>query len=139
MSVNAIHGKNAVVYLGITTGGAAIVIGEQVDYEITTKPTFVDTTTLPNASGIVWNTQVKGPIGWAGKLTGKFDPTNVSLWTAAVLDTVVNLYLYPQASAPTHYYYGTVFVTLPTAIAGGVKKEITTAVTLDGNGVLSTN
>lgn len=139
MSVNAIHGKNAVVYLAKAAAGAAVAIGEQVDYEITMKDTFVDTTTLPNAPGVVWENQVKGPKGWDGKLTGKFDPTNTALWDAAVLDSAMNFYLYPQASVTTTYYYGSVFVTLPTVLAGGVKKEITTACTLSGNGVLSKN
>jgi hypothetical protein len=135
MSVNAIHGKNAIVYLGST----ASAVGEQVDYDITMTESFADTTTLPNATGIVWSTRVKGPIGWDGKLAGKFDPTSTALWDLAMLDTAVNMYLYPSASAMTKYYYGTCFITLPTLLAGGAKKDITNAVTMHGNGALSRN
>jgi hypothetical protein len=135
MSVNAIHGMNAIIYLGTT----AVVVGEQVDYDLTMAPSFADTTTLPNAAGAVWNTQVKGPMGWAGKLSGKFDPTSTALWDLAISASAANLYLYPSASSMTKYYYGTAFVSLPTLLSGGVKKDITNAVTLDGTGVLSHN
>lgn len=135
MSVNAIHGKNAIVYLG----SAAVAVGEQVDYAINMSESFADTTTLPNASGVVWETKVKGPIGWNGKLTGKFDPTSTALWDMALLDAAQNMYIYPSASSMTRYYYGTCFVTLPTLLDGGVKKDITNAVTLTGNGALSKN
>ena len=135
MSVNAIHGKNAVVYLG----SAAVAVGEQVDFAITMTDSFADTTTMPNATGAVWETQVKGPKGWSAKLTGKFDPTSVALWDLALSDSATNFYLYPQAASPTRYYYGSVFVTLPTLIDGGVKKEITNAIALNGNGALSRN
>lgn len=135
MSVNAIHGKNAVIYLGST----AVAVGEQVDYAITMKDSFADTTTLPNAAGVVWETSVKGPKGWEGKLAGKFDPTSAALWDLALSDSATNFYLYPQASAPTRYYYGTAFVTLPNLLDGGVKKDITNAVMLTGNGALSAN
>lgn len=100
---------------------------------------FADTTTLPNATGIVWDTKVKGPIGWNGKLAGKFDVTSTALWDMAIGDAASNFYLYPQASAMTRYYYGTCFVTLPTILSGGVKKDITNAVTLTGTGALSKN
>lgn len=141
MSVNAIHGKNAVLYLGsaASPGGLASPIGEQVDYDITMKDSFVDTTTLPNAAGVVWETQVKGPKGWDAKLTGKFDQTSTALWDAALLDAAVSFYLYPNAVAMTRYYYGTCFVTLPTLISGGTKKDLTNAVTLGGTGALSRN
>ena len=137
MSLNAIHGKNAIVYMGTTSGGAAVVLAEQVDYAIAMTETFVDTTTLPGATGTVWGTQVKGPVGYKGTLAGKFDPTSIALWDAAILDGTVNFYLYPQASQLGRYYYGTAFITLPTVIAGGVKKEITNAVNMTGNGALN--
>ena len=139
MSVNAIHGKNAILYLGKAASGAASPVAEQVDYTITMKDSFVDTTTLPNAAGPVWETQVKGSKGWDCKMTAKFDPTSTALWDAALLDAAMNFYLYPTATGMTQYYYGTAFVTLPTLIAGGVKKEITNALTLSGTGVLSKN
>ncbi len=135
MSVNAIHGKNAILYLG----SSAVAVGEQVDYDITMKDSFVDTTTLPNAAGVVWETQLKGPKGWAGKCTGKFDTTSTALWDLAIADGATNMYLYPSASSMSKYYYGSTFVTLPTLLAGGVKKDITNAVTLSGTGVLSHN
>ena len=135
MSVNAIHGKNAVVYMGST----AVAVGEQVDYAINMTDSFADTTTLPNAAGVVWETKVKGPIGWNGKLAGKFDPTSTALWDMALSDSAVNFYLYPQASTPTRYYYGTCFVTMPTLLDGGVKKDITNAVMMNGQSALSRN
>ncbi len=139
MSVNAIHGQNAIVYLGQAAAGAAKAIGEQVDYDLTMSESFADTTTLPNATGIVWESKVKGPVGWAGKLSGKFDPTSTALWDAAIITGAVNMYLYPDAAAMTRYYYGTCFITLPTIAAGGVKKDITNAVNLNGTGTLSRN
>jgi hypothetical protein len=135
MSVNAIHGKNAIIYLG----SSAAMVGEQVDYDITMTSSFVDTTTLPNATGAVWNTQVKGPMGWAGKCAGKFDPTSHALWDLAISDSATNFYLYPSASSMTKYYYGTAFVSLPTVLSGGVKKDITNALALTGTSELSYN
>ena len=136
MSVNSIHGKNAVLYLG-AAGAAVAAIADQVDYDITTTPSFADTTTIPNASGIVWQTQVKGPIGWAAKMSGKFNPTSHALWDLTVSESACDFYLYPSAGSPLNYYYGSAFVTMPTVIAGGVKAEMTNALNLSGNGTLS--
>ncbi len=135
MSIKTIHGKNAVLYLG----SPAVAIGEQVDYTITMKDAYVDTTTLPNAAGVVWETQIKGTKGWDVKFTGNFDTTSTALWDAALLDTAQNFYLYPTAVTMTAYYYGQGFVTLPTLIAGGIKKALTNAMSLAGTGVLSKN
>lgn len=140
MGVNAIHGKNAYLMLATASGGAATnVSAEQVDYNITLTDSYAETTSLPGAAGTVWETYVKGPIGWGGKISGNFDPTSTSLWDASLADAAMNFYLYPQASAMTRYYYGTAFVMLKPVIDGGVKKHVTNAADLKGTSVLSRN
>jgi hypothetical protein len=138
MGLNAISGKNAIVYLA-GTGTSAIAMSEQTDYQLDLVDTFVDVTSLPNATGMVWNTQIKGSLGWTGKLSGNFDTTTTNLWDASVSGSAMNMYLYPSASTMTAYYYGTTFVTLKPILSGGVKKAITNAVDLNGTGTLSRN
>ena len=133
MSITSIHGKNAVLYLGIPT---AVPLATQTDYEITHKDALVDTTTLPNSVGVVWGNQVKGVKTWDCKFNGMFDLSSVQLWDAALSDSAANFYLYPTATNMANYYYGTGFVTMPTVIKGGIKAALTNSMMLAGNGPL---
>lgn len=126
-----IHGKGAIAYLG-AVGAAAIQIGEQVDYSIDFDMALVDTTSL----GLLWKVFVKGLMGYSGTLAGNFDPSSVQLWNASTSTVAEKFYLYPQASVPTSYYYGTVWVQLTKILAGSMTAKASNGVKLTGNGPL---
>jgi hypothetical protein len=105
---NAIHGKDAVIYISPGTG-AAVPIGEQMSWSIDYDQPLVNVSPLANS----WNNFVKGMSGWTMSFGGNFDKSNKTLWTASIGSTKSNVYVYPiGASAPTQYYYGTGWVTL---------------------------
>lgn len=135
MGLLAIHGKNAIIYLG-GTSATAIPVAEEVDYDLNLTDSFAETSSLNQT----WETYVKGMIGWTGKITGNFDPTSLNLWDASLSGSAQNLYLYPiGATSMTQYYYGTAFVMLKTLLSGGTKKAITNSIDLKGTGALSRN
>ena len=131
---NAIHGKSAVVYLG-AAGGAAINIGDQLDWSIDMDMATVDVTPLNNT----WKYFVKGLMGWTAAISGNFDPQSSQLFTASTSSVVENFYLYPQASSPTAYYYGTVWVQLGKVIAGSTTAKASNSIKLTGHGTLNTH
>lgn len=112
---NAIHGKNAIIYVSPGTG-AAVPLGEQVDWSIDFEQPLVDVTPL-NSGG--WKNFVKGLMGWTLTCSGNFDNTSKTLWNAATGNGKSNIYLYPLgASAMGQYYYGTGWI-VPAKLAAG--------------------
>lgn len=131
---NAIHGKSAVIYLG-ANGGAAVNIGDQLDWSIDMDMATVDVTPLNNT----WKYFVKGLMGWTAAISGNFDTTSNQLFAASTSSVVENFYLYPQASTPTSYYYGTVWVQLGKVVAGSTTAKASNNLKLTGHGTLNTH
>lgn len=129
-----IHGKSAVVYLG-AAGGVPINIGEQIDWSIDFDMALVDTTPLTNT----WKTFVKGLQGYTGSFSGNFDTVSTQLWLASVSTVAEKFYLYPQASVPTAYYYGTAWIQLTKIAAGSTTSKASSGFKMTGTGVLSFN
>lgn len=130
----AIHGKNAKVLLS-PGSGAAVEVSEQVEYSIEMDGDFQDVTALQAS----WDSNVKGTMKWSGTLSGNFDTASQTLWSAATSTQTCNFYLYPQVSVATRYYYGTCWVKLNRAIAGGSKAKASSGVQLIGDGQLAVN
>ncbi len=129
-----IHGKSAVIYVG-ANGGAATLISEQVDWSIDFDSAFVETTPLNQ----IWKQSVKGLMGFTGSFNGNFNPSQNTLFTASISSVVENFYLYPQASTPTAYYYGTAWVQLGKVAAGSTTAKASSSFKLMGYAALNTN
>lgn len=128
---NHIHGKNAVVYLA-PGSGAAINLAEQVAWSLTLDFDLADVSQLGDA----WASAVRGLGKWSGKLDGNFNIADQTLWSAATATVPSNFYLYPQGTSGT-YYYGTVWVKLPTLVAGSTTGKAATSVAITGDASLS--
>lgn len=129
--MSAIHGAGAIVYLS-PGSGVAIPLLEQTDYAIELDADIQDTTSL----GSSWGSGVRGQNRWSGSLEGNYDTTSNNLWLAGTNVTPQRLYLYPDRTVPTCFYYGLCYVTLGSAISGGVSSKASTSATITGNGEL---
>jgi hypothetical protein len=128
-----IHGAGAVIYLSADSGSAAIPLAEQVNYSIELDADIQDASAL----GSVWGSSVKGMNKWSGSCDGNFDTGSKTLWTAGTSATAVKMYLYPLATSPTLYYYGSCFVKLGKVISGGVAAKSTSGFSFTGQGELA--
>ena len=134
MPSNAIHGKAAIVYVS-PGSGAAVAIGEQIDWSIDYTQPLVNVTPLNNT----WDSFVKGLSGWTGTFSGNYDNTASVLWTASTGSTKSNFYLYPVgATAMGQYYWGTGWVTLGKIAGGSTTAKASGTFKITGDGALST-
>jgi hypothetical protein len=130
---NAIHGKGAVLYLG-ANGAAAINVAEQLDCSLDFDMALVDVTPL----NFTWKDFVKGMQGYTGAFNGNFDTTSNQIYLASTSSVAEKFYLYPQASVPTQYYYGTAWVQLGKIAAGSTTTKASNGFKITGRGPLST-
>lgn len=130
----SIHGKNAVLYLGVA-GAAATLVNEQLEWSLDFDMQTVDVSPLNNT----WKTFVKGMLGFSLSAGGNFDTANKQLWLASISTVAEKFYLYPQASVPTSYYYGTIWVQLGKIVAGSTTTKASNSIKGVGTGVLDLN
>lgn len=97
-----LHGKNSIVYLQ-GSGADAVEISEATDFNIDAD----FDTDEDSALGDTWKTSVKGMSSWGGTLNGNYDTASTVAWDAFVATTARKIYLYPDRSSATQYYYGT--------------------------------
>lgn len=134
--MSAITGKNAVIYLAPSTSDAAVNVSEMTDYSVELDQALEDVSAL----GSTWAVHVlSGARKWTASARGNFNTASGDLWTAAIADKPLRMYLYPSAASVTLYYYGTGWVKLGGVIAGGVTSAPKTAITITGEGELSKN
>ncbi len=132
--MSAISGKFGKVFLAVTTSGLAAAIAEQTDYSIELDQTFEEVSAL----GSTWAVHVlSGSRKWSASGKGNFDSTSSDVWTAAAAQLPLRFYLYPASGTVTLYYYGTGWVKLGSAIAGGNTAAPKTAWSIQGEGELS--
>lgn len=129
-----IHGKNAAVYLG-AAGAAAIQIGEQLEWSIDFDMATVDVTPLGNT----WKSFVKGLMGYTLTVGGNFDTSSTQLFQASTSAVAEKWYLYPDASAPTKYYYGTAWIQLGKVASGSTTSKASSSFKGTGQGSLNAN
>lgn len=133
MPSNAIHGKNAIIYVSPGTG-AAVPLGEQIEWSIDYDQPLVDVSPLANN----WKNFVKGMMGWSGAFSGNFDLTSATLWTASTGSTLSKFYLYPQgASNMARYYYGTGWIILGKVAQGSTTSKANSSFKITGDDALS--
>jgi hypothetical protein len=122
--VSRIHGRNGMVYLGVTNGVAAQPLAFVSDWTINFTVAKVDVTALGDTN-LVW---VAGLPDASGDFTGFFDTSTAQTYTAAIDGLSRNFYLYPsllgvEGASPGQYFFGTILPDFSTA--GGVASAVT--------------
>jgi hypothetical protein len=99
------HGRNGLVYLGLTNGGSASPVAFISDWTINRTIQKVDVTAMGDAN----KTYVSGIPDAAGEFNGWYDNATPQMYAAAVDGLSRNWYLYEDAvNSPTNYWYGTI-------------------------------
>jgi hypothetical protein len=127
-----IHGKNAYVYIQ-GAGAAAVQLVNAANYSLDVSYSNVDVSQL----GDDWVQTLRGQGSWSGQVDGPVDTANTTVWDAATNASVRNMYLYPDKTNISTYYYGQAWFDV--GIAGGVTKPVTFTAKLTGLGPLSTH
>ena len=122
--MSRIHGRNGMVYLGLTNGVAAQPLAFVADWTINFTVAKVDVTALGDAN-LIW---VAGLPDASGDFTGFYDTATAQTYTAAVDGLPRNFYLYPsllgvQGANPGQYFFGTILPDF--ASSGGVAAAVT--------------
>ena len=127
-----IHGRGGMLYMQ-GSGAAALKLGEARSWSLKIDRDFSE----DNALGDTWKTQLLGLMSWSGAVEGNFDAAEASPFDAVMATSVRKIYLYPDSTAPTRYYYGSVWPKL----SGDVKMSDTVRFSLDftGDGTLAQN
>jgi hypothetical protein len=131
-ATGSIHGKGGVVYLQ-GAGAEAQLLSLATDWEID-----VDYDTEPDTPlNTDWETNVKGVSRFTGSMAGSYDTTSNVAWDAMAAATPRKFYIYPLASSPTRYYYGTCWPKL--RVSGGSKSRAVFAAAFKSDGQLAKN
>lgn len=127
-----LHGKNAIVYLQCANAEAEP-IAQIEEYSIDNQFQIDPAAVLGDAA----TSGVRGMETFKGTLSGNYDDAQSILWASHKASTHRKMYLYADRNAPLKYYYGFVWVLLPTVIAGGITKKISTVIGITGDSVLA--
>ncbi len=113
-----VHGKNARVYLQ-GSGSEAVQVSEANEWTFDFGADF----SIDNAFGDTWESNLKGLNKFSATVAGNFDTAQSVMFDAINATSERKLYLYPDASTPTRYYYATVWPTMSgTMPIGGTAK-----------------
>lgn len=113
-----IHGRNGVVYLGLTNGGAASPVAFLSDWTISRVVAKVDVTAMQDPNLIY----VAGLPDASGDFTGWYDDSTPQMYAASVDGLSRNFYLYENTNSPANYWFGQILPDF--AVAGGVTKGV---------------
>lgn len=128
--MSTLHGKGGMVYLQ-GSGAAATKLGEVREWSIDIDKELAEDT----AMGDTWRSQLAGIVSWSGSIDGNLDTAETSPFDAAIASSVKAWYLYPNAAAPTLYYYGSIWPTL--SVSGGLGGIVSFSLSFEGDGALS--
>lgn len=119
------HGKTGRAYVSTTGTGAAVAVIAMTDWSISLARDKVEVT----AFGDTNKQYVQGLPDVSGSISGWFDDTETTLYTAADSADGCKIYLYPDAAnAPARYWYGPAFLDI-----GEVATGVTAAVSVSSN------
>ena len=110
--------RNAIVYLQ-GSGSDAVTLTEAGDVQITLDYELIDDTCFGDLG---WQTNMQGLKNWNGTVTANFDTTQQLLMHAYEADAVRKMYVYPERTAATKYYYGSVWPKLSISLPLGLAK-----------------
>ena len=127
-----LHGRGGMVYLQ-GSGATATKLGQARTWSIDIDKDLAEN----NALGDSWVTQLAGLLKWKGKCDGNFDTAETSPFDAAAQTGTKKLYIYPDSTSTTTYYYGTVHPKL--SVTGGFNEVTRFSLTFDGDGQLAKN
>lgn len=113
-----IHGRNGIVYIGLTSGAAASPVAYLSDWSLNFTVAKVDVTAMGDANHIY----VAGLPDAAGDFSGFYDDASVQTYTAATDGIARNFYLYPNTENATQYWFGQILPDF--SVTGGVSAAV---------------
>jgi hypothetical protein len=124
--VSRIHGRNGMVYIGISPAPASLAtpMAFVSDWTINFTVAKVDVTTLGDTN-LVW---VAGLPDASGDFSGFYDTATAQTYIASIDGQPRNFYLYPsllgvEGANPGQYYFGTILPDFSSS--GGVAAAVT--------------
>src|SRR5205814_864790 len=94
------------------SGANATKLGEAHKWTIKTDSNQSD----DGSFGDTWETSLRGRLKWSGSVDLNLDSAETSPFDAATATSTRKLYLYPDSSAVTTYYYGTIWPNLSATV-----------------------
>lgn len=129
--MGTLHGKGGLLYLA--GSGVAVKIGECKKWSFN-----IDKELAPDdAMGDTWKTQLMGLLSWSGSIEGNFDSAQITPFEAATATSTKNIYLYPDSTSLTKYYYGMCWPKLSVDVDKGSVESFTCS--FEGDGQLAAN
>lgn len=99
-------GRSGVVYMGATPAGPATLVIGLTNWSYNAATDKIEVTAFGDGNKIY----VQGLPDRTGSISGFWDNTETKPFAAGDATAGVPLYLYPSASAPGAYFYGTAWV-----------------------------
>lgn len=100
-----IAGRNAAIYVGLTTSAQASPLTYQNMWSISFEVEKIDVT----AFGDTTKAYVAGIADASGEFSGFYDDASAQTLTAALDGLARKFYLYPNTNLTTQYFFGTIF------------------------------
>jgi hypothetical protein len=122
------HGKSGLIYVSTTGTGAAASVGKLSAWTLDMPTDKVETTAFDDTN----KTYVQGLKDVSGTLTGFWDDSVDTLFTAGDSADGCKIYLYPASTAITKYWYGPAW--LDVSVASGVAAAVTVSANFSANG-----
>jgi hypothetical protein len=118
-----IAGRNAAIYMGVTTSAAASPITFQNSWSMEFTTDKIDVTSFGDST----KTYVAGIADATGQFAGFYDDASAQTYTAAIDGLSRRFYLYPNSNLPTQYFFGTIFadMSINSEVAGAVQVSAT--------------
>jgi hypothetical protein len=112
-------GRGGVLYMSSSGSGTATVVLGVKSWSIDAKTDKIEVTALGDAN----KTYVQGLRDIQGAFDAFWDDTETKIFGGAQSTDGVKMYLYPSASAPTKYAYGTAWLdaSIKTDVSGAVE------------------
>lgn len=100
-----IAGRNAAIYVGVTTSAQASPLTYQNSWSMSFETEKIDVTSFGNTT----KEYVAGIADASGEFSGFYDDASNQTLTAALDGLSRKFYLYPNTNTATQYFFGTIF------------------------------
>jgi len=111
--------RNAIVYIQGSSTTISEVLTEAGDVQISLDRELIDDTCFGDAG---WQTNMMGLDSWSGSVTANFDTTQQLLIQSFQANATRYFYVYPDRTAMTKYYYGSIWPKLSLSLPLGLAK-----------------
>ncbi len=102
--MSRIHGRNARIYMSITSGGSAEPIPFLASWSLQAATDKQDVTAFGDSNKVY----VAGLPDASGEFSGFYDDATAQTYTAAVDGVARKFYLYPSNTNTSQYWFGTI-------------------------------